>query len=414
MKCWKFAALLLLLLLLCVSAGAEGIWTATDLTPATEDMPLSEDVTQEVLLNGMMDATHLNMMRDGNYRSIWESAVDSGVHQLRITPPEGKTVGGLVIKWRSYDTVKTHIQVKNADGEWRTVAVGGDEFIAQYIPLPDLAVEFRIVGENPGTRLQICEIVVMTTGRLPQDFQLWQSPPEKVDLMHLVAHPDDELLWFGGMLPTYAGEEKKDVLVVCAAFRNYHRRLEMLDGLWTAGVKYHPLFIGLEDLISNNMFQIIDLWGRSRAQSKVVTVYRKYKPDVVVLQDINGEYGHGVHKAFTNICMNSVELAAGSTYNHQEIPELGTWEVPKVYIHLYKENQIKMDWKKPLASFGGKTGLEVATEAFRCHVTQQGHWDVWDGGDWDNSLFGLWHTTVGPDVVGGDMFENIDKLYAQE
>ena len=131
MKYIKLLLLTLILVCLCACAGAEAIWTATDLSPATEEMPLAEDITQEVLLNGRMDATHLNMMRDNNYRSIWEGVVDGGIHQLRITPPEGKSVGGIVIKWRSYDTLKTHIQVKNDAGEWITVAEGGDEFIAQ-------------------------------------------------------------------------------------------------------------------------------------------------------------------------------------------------------------------------------------------------------------------------------------------
>ncbi len=408
MKIGKLLLLVLAIVCLCSAAGAEGIWTATDLTPATEDIPLAEDITQEVLLNGAMDFAHLNKMRDNNYRSIWESYQYSVEHELLITPPEGKAVGGITIKWRSYNTMKTLIQVRNDKGEWETIAKGGDEFLAQYIPMPPTTTEFRITGENPAARLQICEIIVMTPGRLPQDFQLWQEPPEKADMMQLVSHPDDELLWFGGLLPTYAGELKKDVVVVCAAFRNYHRRLEMLDGLWTAGVKYHPIFIGLEDYISSNMFEVIDNWGRQRAIAKVVTMYRKYQPDVVVLQDIKGEYGHGVHRAFTNICQHAVESAANPNYELQEVIRYGVWEVPKVYIHLYEENQIKMDWKKPLSAFGGKTGLEVATEAFRKHVTQQGRWDVWDGGDWDNSLFGLWHTTVGPDVKGGDMFEHID------
>ena len=30
-----------------------------------------------------------------------------------------------------------------------------------------------------------------------------------------------------------------------------------------------------------------------------------------------------------------------------------------------------------------------------------------DGGEWDNALFGLWRTNVGPDVEKNDLFENI-------
>lgn len=414
MKSLKLLPLLLVLLCLCACAGAEEIWTATDLTPATVDMPLAEDITQQVLINGSLDKGHLNKMRDGNYRSIWESPTHYKVPELMITPPEGKAAGGLVIKWRSVETLKTEIQVRNDADEWETVAYGGDDFLAQYIPLPNITEEFRIIPGEAGRRLQICEIVVVTPGRLPQDFQLWQHAPEKVDMMQIVAHPDDELLWFGGLLPTYAGELNKDVLVVCSSYRNYHRRLEMLDGLWTAGVRYYPLFLKLPDIMDKTTEEVLDYWGRKKAYKTIADLYRQYKPDVVVLQDVKGEYGHGVHRAIVNVSQKAVPLAADPTYDQETVLRYGTWNVPKVYIHLYKENQIQMDWKKPLAAFDGKTGLEVATEAFRKHVTQQGHWDVWDGGQWDNSLFGLWHTTVGPDVIGGDMFENIDKLEAAE
>ena len=67
-----------------------------------------------------------------------------------------------------------------------------------------------------------------------------------------------------------------------------------------------------------------------------------------------------------------------------------------------------MDWWQPLSAFGGMTAQDVAREAFLCHKTQQDRgWAVLDGGELDNSLFGLYHTTVGPYVAGGDMFENL-------
>ena len=415
MKSLKLLLAVLVLLCLCACAGAEEIWTATDLTPATEDMPLAEDITQQVLINGEMDKAYLNEMRDGNYRTYWESYKYTENPGLRITPPDGKAVGGLLIKWRLMTNIKTFVQVRNSEGEWVTIAEGDDEFVAQYYPLPGLTEEFRVVSQNdPREVLQICEIEVYTTGRLSPDVQVWQSAPEKVDLLQIVAHPDDELLWFGGLLPTYAGEEKKDVLVAVSSYRIYHRKFELLDGLWHAGVRYHPIFLHLTDAQDRDMYGVLKLWGENHAKQVVSTLLRKYKPDVLVLQDEKGEYGHPVHRAITYVSKKAVPLAADAAYDPESALRYGLWDVPKVYIHLYKENQIQMDWKKPLSAFDGKTGLEVATEAFRKHVTQQGHWDVWDGGKWDNSLFGLWHTTVGVDEVGGDMFEHIDKLYAED
>ena len=71
---------------------------------------------------------------------------------------------------------------------------------------------------------------------------------------------------------------------------------------------------------------------------------------------------------------------------------------------------MKMDWRVPLASFGGRTALEIARAAFAKHVSQDdGTWEVLDEGRHDNSVFGLAFSAVGPDVTGGDFFENLSE-----
>ena len=72
------------------------------------------------------------------------------------------------------------------------------------------------------------------------------------------------------------------------------------------------------------------------------------------------------------------------------------------------ENVIHMDWNVPLESMGGKTSEQLAQEAFLLHVTQQKtSYVVTDEGKTGNANFSLVYTTVGPDTVGGDFFENI-------
>lgn len=413
----KLLALLALLCCLCACAGAESIWTATDLSPAAEEMPLAEDITQEVLINGEANRNHLNRMRDGQYRTFWTTAMYKNSRGLHITPPEGKAAGAVVIRWRAVYNTATLVQVRNAAGEWETVARGGDEFASVYIPLPDLRQEFRIVAEQDiETKMQISEFQVYTSGRLPGHVQVWTEATGKVDMMQIVAHPDDEILWFGGMLPTYAGEEKKDVLVVCSSYGVFNRRQELLDCLWTAGVRLYPVFLEkLYDIIEPPSVEaVLDAWDRTHAFHLVTTLLRKHQPDVLVLQDTKGEYGHRVHQAIVYVAQKSVAYASDATFEPDTALRHGLWDVPKVYIHLYPENQIRMDWNKPLSAFGGKTGHEVAAEAFLCHVSQLKRWEYADSEKYDNSVFGLWHTTVGPDVIGGDMFENIDKLYQKD
>jgi hypothetical protein len=49
----------------------------------------------------------------------------------------------------------------------------------------------------------------------------------------------------------------------------------------------------------------------------------------------------------------------------------GLWDTPKAYFHLLKDNQIIMDWDRPLESFGGKTAFEVSIyQGFASHKTQ--------------------------------------------
>lgn len=56
----------------------------------------------------------------------------------------------------------------------------------------------------------IGELYVYGAGEVPSEVQRWGMPSGKMDMMLIVAHPDDELLWFGGTIPYYAGQLNKN------------------------------------------------------------------------------------------------------------------------------------------------------------------------------------------------------------
>ena len=378
-------------------------------TPSPEPAVLAEDITLECALNGYTGARQLLHLKDNVYKTYWESTKRNGVHSLRVTAPEGKTAGGILIRWKSWP-LAVSVQVPSGD-DWVTVTVCDADFVAQYIAIPD-AADFRIISRDDEgqTKLEISEITVLTPGELPDDIQVWRKAEDKVDMLLIAGHPDDELLWFGGLLPTYAGEQGRDVLVACGAHNSYYRRLELCDGLWACGVNIYPEFLSYFDLASGSAQAVYKEWGgQSRVQGDIVRLYRQYRPDVVVLHADNGETGHGAHKALSLTGRDAIASAASA----EEFPETaelyGTWLVPKVYLHLWEENQITMDWHVPLARFGGLNGMEVAAIAFEKHVSQhtKSYYSIHDGGDTDCSLFGLFHTTVGVDVEKQDMFEHI-------
>ena len=162
------------------------------------------------------------------------------------------------------------------------------------------------------------------------------------------------------------------------------------------------------DAYSTNMAAIYDQWGRERVRKYVMGLIRRYKPDVVVTHDRGGEYGHGAHRAAADAAQAAVALAADAGYQ-KKMAHSEPWQIKKLYIHLYEQNPVKMDWRKPLAAFEGQTAFDVACRAFACHISQQRtDYHVEDFGPYDNSRFGLAFSAVGEDTRKDDFFEHVE------
>ncbi|MBR3763583.1 MAG: PIG-L family deacetylase [Clostridia bacterium] len=378
------------------------LFLALVLLPAAALAEVAEDITDRCLFNNRaFDPYHRDEMRDAHYKSYYVGK------NLYITAPEGELIGSLELKWRTINMPGVIIMYM-VDGEWVEVLRDGPKYATQYIVLPESTSAIRIVAQTD--QLELCNVTVLSPGETPDYIQIWRDPPEKVDLMLLSTHPDDEVLWFGGLLPYYAAEQGKEVLVVNAVYGWYYRRLELLDSLWTCGVDIYPVMLGYPD-VYESITAVHQAWDeRNRdPENRIVSIIRQYEPDVVVLHDTNGEYGHSAHIYFCRLGQQGVERAADPAQHPESAAEWGVWDVPKTYIHLYPENPLKMDWNQPLSAFGGRTGLEVAGEGFLCHKSQHERWNMERSIAYDNSLYGLWRTTVGPDVVKTDMFENIPE-----
>lgn len=364
------------------------------------------DITLECIVNKQAwNEKKPDQVRDSNYITFYKGQA------VTIQAPEGREIGALLIKWQVQP--KANVVLLRSDDGSKFTELRREEckYAQQLLVLdsPEKIIRFKAASGQ----MEVNEIVVLTPGEIPAYIPQWKDAPEKVDLMLFSTHPDDEVLWFGGLLPYYAGEADKEVLVINAVFGTYRRKLELLDSLWTCGVDNYPVFFGFADN-RGSLKEIKAKWqGKAyHPDNGPIEVIRRYKPDVVVLQDFGGEYGHNAHILFTQLSSKGVENAAISGKHKESEKKYGLWNVPKTYVHLYEENQIRMDWNVPLTAFGGRTGLDVAAEALECHVSQMDENAAWQmadvsTGEYDNGLFGLWRTTVGPDTVGGDMFENI-------
>lgn len=302
----------------------------------------------------------------------------------------------------SYD-----LQIPDGNGEWKTVAQGG-QYLTHWHPLAEGVHEFRISATSR-ERIRIAELRLYGKGEKPREVQDWQSI-EKCDLMLLTGHPDDEILWFAGLLPTYAGERNLRVQLAVMAPTGGERKLELLHAIWHCGVTAYPEFIGLVDKNGKTVEGQYQAWkGKNRVLGLVTEVIRKHQPEVMVTHGERGEYGHGAHRTACAAAKECVKLAAKKNRFPKTANKYGVWQVKKLYLHEYKKNIIPCDWTVPLKAFGGKTGFEVAEEAFAFHRSQvKRNWSFEAVGPHDNTLFGLFYTTVGPDTGTGDFMEHIE------
>ena len=344
-------------------------------------------------------------------------------------------------------TLSAETEINSIYIVFRSEAIGftvssGDEnvhFEGGYLQyFADLTGKFKSEAKTVKITLDkavsVCDLYAFGEGELPSFVHNWQAPHEKADLLLFTSHADDEQLFFAGILPYYAGELGLRVQVAYFTdhFNGIGRRHELLNGLWTVGVRNYPHISAFPDEYSETYEGALsNLKKHGFTEDDVLAhqtmLLRRFKPLVAVGHDLEGEYGHGQHKLNSATLTKAIELAADETKYPATAKQYGTWETPKLYLHLYKENQIEMNWDVPLEAFGGKTAFQVTQDGFQCHKSQHYTWfNTWLNGSSGNITkasqitqhspcqYGLYHTTVGADVAKNDFFENITTYAEQE
>lgn len=393
MKKWLTALVVFLLMLCCVSGAV-----------AAEAMDISDDCTYK----GSSNKRKPTLLHDKKYTTSWESN-KTKTPWLSVTAPAGMPIHGLYI---CFATMPEQWEIQIADGkDWMTYQQGDTRFLHTYVNIPDGAEKVRIIcTSEKKTAMRINELYVLSEGDVPSWVQRWEPTHEKADILFLSTHPDDELIFFGGAIPTYAAEQQRKVVVAYFTYSNVARSSELLNGLWHMGVRNYPVIGEFRDAFAKNLTTAYkNAGGKNKVREWVTGLYRQYQPEVVVTQDKDGEYGHKQHIMVAEAARDCIELAATEGEFLDSFMKYGAWQVKKLYLHLWPENQITFDWNVPLISMNGSTGLELAAEAYEYHKTQasSGFSVLETGAEYDNRVFGLAFSTVGEDVRKDDFLENI-------
>ncbi len=202
-------------------------------------------------------------------------------------------------------------------------------------------------------------------------------PNEPLTLMTVHAHPDDEVVFTGGLLTRYAGEGVQTVLVMCTngeegeihdpdldaeeakprlgTIRRGELRcaIEHLNITHTAFLDYRDSgMVGTEPNANPACFHQAD---KDEAAARLVALVRQYRPQVLVTYDENGAYGHPDHIAANVITHLAFDRAGDPAYR----PDLGEpFQPSKLYYtawndegwkqarEMYLERGMKWPWDR--------------------------------------------------------------------
>ena len=344
-------------------------------------------------------------LTDASVFSVWMP--DETVDCVEFRIPEGLDAQLMTLEWELPPDSFTVTQT-DRNGTVLSETTRATGFFADSVELDADAASVRIVAS--GDFISMCTLRVYPEQYAAYAVQRWEPLPEKVDLMLFCTHQDDDLLFFGGMIPYY-NDIGKTVAVTYLTDCGRHRYREALDGLWITGLKYHPVFLGWPNGVDERIISLTSALGYWQDMVgdpvlELVRLLRKYRPEVVASHDFDGEYWHGQHELTARLVAEAVTLAADPAYD----PDGGDppWEVKKTYFHLYTENRIFMDWNRPLEGETFWTPMMLAKEAYDQHRSQTDLFTMeYDGVKYDNTCFGLYATAVGEDEAKNDLFEHI-------
>lgn len=296
----------------------------------------------------------------------------------------------------------------------KEIACGENGFLHDYIAFDTPVNEcvITIAGET-----SICDIYAYSEGVLPDSVQVWEPPYEKADIVIFSTHADDEVLFFGGVATLYGGVQKKRVQIVylCHYWNGDRiREHEKLDGLWTMGLRAYPVNMPFNDYYAKTLADAKKVYSYEDVLTSVTENIRRFQPLIIVTHDEAGEYGHGGHMLLHQTVKEAINHSMEAEFRPDSAQKYGTWDVPKTYIHLYKENPIRLDLRQPAPELGGETPIAVEAAAYKKHVSQQWCWFyVSDDYEYSCADFGLFRTTVGNNETN-DMFENLVSYGEQE
>lgn len=229
------------------------------------------------------------------------------------------------------------------------------------------------------------------------------------DLMIICAHPGDEYLFLGGALSLYAGEQERTTVVIYLSSSSEEQRAAAKAGLARLGSNITAVFGPYSDVYTATEEDALRYWNKSNVTAFLVSLIRKYEPAVVVSHDQAGEYGHGANCVTSDCALLAVRAAAEENQYPTTSSLYGSWQVQRLFLHRYGDDQVVLDRSQPLSRFDGKTALTLDQEGYQCYPDPYPI-IISDEPGYTKAQYGLAYAAEGDsfDSSSGDLFAGLD------
>ncbi len=384
--------------------------------PAARAAASAANITGKCTFTPSSNAASFGNATDGNYATLWASAKTSERY-IDFSAASGYTPGGIYFIWSAPPASWTLYAFERSGAMTEALSGGAEGYLTQYVYIPSEYSSYSrfriaITPASASAAVDLAELQIYGSGSAPYYAPQWEPFSGRADVLTLSAHPDDEDLYLGMPAVTYTGEGKRcaTVFMTYGSGSASVRRYEAQESVWALGNRWYPAMGSFQDIKTATKEEQMAYWPLDETVGFIVAQIRRYKPSVVVTHDVRGEYGHGAHMLTEYAATLAFQYAADPAKYPASAEQYGTWQAGKLYVHLYAENALNvMSLTAVPEGFGGRTVLQVVSDAYNRHASQLPGRELPTSGAYDMRKFGLCATSLGPDTAHNTMFENVTE-----
>ena len=153
----------------------------------------------------------------------------------------------------------------------------------QVITLNNETTKVQLVSYT--NKIELNRILAYTEGILPEPFYNWIETPDRLDYLVIGAHPDDDVLFMGSVIPTLQDQGYIGTTVYITTQKRV-RISEALSGTWCMGSKYQSIFLHFPDIPQGRRFDQAEDFKEEDVTLALVRLFREKKPFVVFSHDV--------------------------------------------------------------------------------------------------------------------------------